>query len=130
MAQTRPLGILVVDDYPDSAEATAQFLTLHGHDARFAHSCAEAVAMVSGDAAFVPEVVLMDIRLPDGDGFALGGELRRRLPVRPVLIALTGLPNQEANCRAAGFDHYILKPADPTALMAILAQHAEPAKPK
>jgi DNA-binding response OmpR family regulator len=126
MALSRPLGILVVDDYPDSAEATAQFLALHGHDARAAHSCAEARAMVSGDAAFVPEVVIVDIRLPDGDGVTLGGELCRLLPARPVLIAITGLPNQEANCRAAGFDHYILKPADPTALAEFVSQRAKP----
>jgi two-component system CheB/CheR fusion protein len=123
MAQSRPLGILVVDDYPDSAEATVQFLALHGYDARFAHSCAEAVAMVNGDAAFVPDIVLLDIRLPDGDGFSLGGELCRRLPVRPVLIGLTGLPGQEDNCRAAGFNHHLLKPADPTALIELISQY-------
>jgi CheY-like chemotaxis protein len=122
MAQSRPLGILVVDDYPDSAEATAQFLVLYGHDARTAHTCAEALAIVNG-AAFMPDIVLLDIRLPDGNGFALGEELCRLLPVRPVLIAITGLANQDANCHAAGFDHYILKPADPNALAALISQY-------
>jgi CheY-like chemotaxis protein len=123
MVHSQPLRILVVDDYPDSAEATVQFLTLHGYEARFAHTCAETVSMVNGDASFVPDIVLLDIRLPDGDGFTLGAELRRRLSVRPVLIALTGLPGQEDKCRSAGFNHYILKPAEPAALIALLAQY-------
>lgn len=124
MAQPRPLSVLVVDDYPDSAEALAQLLTLLGHDARAACSCAEARAAVTGGAAFVPQVILLDVRLSDGDGFTLAAELCGLLPTRPVLVALTGLPNQEANCRAAGFDHYMLKPADPIALTALLARCA------
>jgi CheY-like chemotaxis protein len=122
MAQPRPLNVLVVDDYPDSAEALAQLLTLMGRNARSACSCAEARAAVSGSAAFVPDVVILDVRLPDGDGFALAAELCGLLPARPTLVALTGLPNQESNCRAAGFDHYMLKPADPAALAAVLAR--------
>jgi CheY-like chemotaxis protein len=122
MAQPRPRAVLVVDDYPDSAEALAQLLDLMGHDARAACSCAEARAAVAGGAGFVPDVVLTDLRLPDGDGFVLAGELCALLPARPLLVALTGLPNQEANCRAAGFDHYLLKPADPGALAALLAR--------
>jgi CheY-like chemotaxis protein len=126
MAQPRPLAVLIVDDYPDSAEALAQLLGLMGHAARAACSCAEARAAVTGVAAFVPDVVLTDLRLPDGDGITLAGELCVLLPARPVLVALTGLPNQEANCRAAGFDHYLLKPADPAALAALLARCAGP----
>lgn len=122
MARPRPLNVLVVDDYPDSAEALAQLLNLMGYDARAARSCAEARAAVTGSAAFVPDAVVLDVRLSDGDGFALAAELCGLLPARPVFVALTGLPNQEANCRAAGIDYYMLKPADPAALTATLAQ--------
>jgi CheY-like chemotaxis protein len=64
----------------------------------------------------------MDVRLPDGDGLSLAAELCRLLSTRPVLIALTGLPGMEEQCRAAGFDTYLLKPADPAALAALVAQ--------
>lgn len=120
------LRVLVVDDHPDSAEATAQLLALHGHDAHPVQSCAEARAAVSGDAPFVPDVVLLDVRLPDGDGFQLAVELCALLPVRPALIAVTGMSNLAAQCQAAGFDHYLLKPADPAALAALVASYAKP----
>jgi CheY-like chemotaxis protein len=121
MPDPRPLRLLVVDDHPDSAEATAQLLALYGHDARAVHSCAEARDAVSGATPFVPDVLLLDVLLPDGDGLTLGAELARLLPTRPVLIALTGVPGLDEKCRAAGFDRYLLKPADPAALAALLA---------
>ena len=123
MPDPRPFRVLVVDDHPDGAEALAQMLALHGHDARAATSHAEALAAVSG-TGFAPDAVLLDVRLRDGNGFDLGAELCRRLPARPVLVALTGLQDQEDQCRAAGFDHYVLKPADPAALAALLAKYA------
>jgi CheY-like chemotaxis protein len=123
MPAPRPLRVLVVDDYPDSADALAQLLTLLGHDARAARSCAEARAALAG-AAFVPDAILLDLRLPDGDGLALAAELCGLLPARPLLLALTGLPHLDAACRAAGFDHYLLKPADPATLAAILSTRA------
>ncbi len=120
----RQLRVLVVDDHPDGAEALAQLLALHGHDVRAVTTCAEALAAVSGEGGFAPDVVLTDVRLRDGDGFALAAELCRVLPARSVLIALTGLQDQEEKCLAAGFDHYVLKPADPAALAAIIAKCA------
>jgi CheY-like chemotaxis protein len=122
MPDPRPLFLLIVDDHPDTAEATAQLLALHGHDTRAAHSCAEARRAVSGDPPFVPDVVLLDLALPDGDGLALATELCALLPIRPVLIALTGRTGLEERCRAAGFNFYLLKPADPAALAQLIAQ--------
>lgn len=117
-----PLRVLVVDDHPDSAETTAQLLTLHGYDARAARSCSEALGVVVN--GFEPAVVLLDLRLPDGDGYALAAQLCGALPDRPVLVAMTGLQGQEAKSRAAGFDHYLLKPAEPAELVALLAGYA------
>ena len=122
----RQRRVLVVDDHPDTAEATAQLLALHGHDARAARSCAEARAAVGGADPFVPDVVILDVRLQDGDGFALAEELCRVLPVRPGLIAHSGLPGLGARCRAAGFDHYVLKPGTPSELAELVAKYAPP----
>lgn len=120
------LRVLVVDDHPDSADATAQLLALFGHDARAVHSCAEARAAVAGTDPFAPDVVILDLRLPDGTGFALATELAAALAVRPSFVAYTGLPGLEAKCQAAGFDHYLLKPADPVELAEIVAKCAKP----
>lgn len=125
MPNPRSLRVLVVDDHPDSADVTAQLLALHGHDARAAHTCAEARAAVTGADPFIPDVVVLDVRLPDGDGFALAAELCKLLPRRPAFIAHTGLPGLAEDCRAAGFEHYLLKPADPTELAEIVAKCAK-----
>lgn len=116
------LRVLVVDDYPDSADATAQLLALLGHDARAVFSCAEARAAVAGADPFVPAVVVLDLRLPDGNGLALAAELAAALPARPVFVAYTGQPGMEAKCRAAGIDHFFLKPADPMQLADVVAR--------
>ena len=126
MPDPRQLRVLVIDDHPDSADATAQLLAIYGHDARAAYTCADARLVVSGDAPFVPDVVITDMLLPDGDGLSLAAELCGLLAARPVLVAHTGKPGLDAQCRAAGFDHYLLKPADPAALAAILAACAKP----
>jgi len=120
------LRVLVVDDHPDSADVTAQLLALHGHDTRAVHSCAEARAALAGPEPFAPDVVIFDVRLPDGDGFALAAELAAALPVRPAFIAHTGLPGLKAKCHAAGFDHYLLKPVDPVELADVVAKCAKP----
>jgi CheY-like chemotaxis protein len=117
------LCVLVVEDHPDAAESTAQLLTLLGHEAHAARSAAEARAAVA--AGFLPDLVLLDIRLPDGDGYTLAGDLCRLLPVRPILVAVTGLPNQEERSRAAGFDHHYLKPVDPAVLATLLEGYAD-----
>ncbi len=128
MAQSRPIRVLVVDYHPDSAEALAQLLAVYGYDTRGVQSCAEARAAV-GAQAFEPDVVMLDLRLPDGDGLTLAGELCQLLPVRPVLIAHTGVTGMEAQCRAAGFVEYLVKPADTNTLLAVLTQHAKPGNP-
>jgi CheY-like chemotaxis protein len=117
------LRVLVVEDHPDAADSTAQLLTLLGHEAHAALSAAEARAAVA--AGFLPDLVLLDIILPDGDGYSLAAELCQLLAVRPVLVAVTGLPHQEDRCRAAGFDHHYLKPVDPEVLAALVKGYAD-----
>jgi len=70
-------------------------------------------------------VYLLDIGLPDIDGL----ELARRLksmphPKEPVLVAVTGYgqQNDRAQTRAAGFSHHLVKPVDPSKLLAILEE--------
>ena len=70
-----------------------------------------------------PEVVLLDIGLPGMSGYDVARALRAMpFPARPVLIAISGYgrDSDRALAREAGFDHHLVKPADPQALFAII----------
>jgi two-component system, chemotaxis family, CheB/CheR fusion protein len=114
---THPLRVLVVDDNADAADSTAMLLDLLGYEARVAHDGASALADA---AAFPPDVVLLDLGLRGEDGVEVGAQLLDALPDRPTLVALTGFPHLEGECRDAGFDHYFVKPADMRRLTRLL----------
>jgi signal transduction histidine kinase/DNA-binding response OmpR family regulator len=108
--------ILVVDDNADVAETTTLLLTLSGHQVRAARDGQQALACA---AEFAPEVVLLDIGLPQMDGYEVARRLRELPQTRTaLLIALTGYGQQgdRARGKAAGFDGHLLKPVDPHAL--------------
>jgi signal transduction histidine kinase/ActR/RegA family two-component response regulator len=121
----RARRILLADDNRDAAETTASLLTGLGHSVRVAHDGAEALALAAG---FAPEVAILDIGLPDMDGYALAAALRTR--VRGLrLIALTGF-GQKADVEragAAGFDLHLTKPASLDDFQRALAPDALPA---
>jgi len=112
--------ILVVDDNADAAEALALVLGMTGHEVRLAGDGPSALAAA---AEFRPEVVLLDIGLPGMDGYEVARRLRSGDGLRDMsLVALTGY-GQEADrerARAAGFDHHLVKPASPEAILAVL----------
>ena len=121
MPATRPLNVLVVDDNHDGADSSAMLLRLYGHEVRVARSCAEAVE--SADAV-APDLVLLDIGLPDGTGYELAATLTGRLERRPVFVAVTGHSHFEERSRAAGIDHHFLKPVEPRLLVELLEAFA------
>lgn len=108
-----PLRVLVVDDNVDTAESLSWLLQSYGHDVRIAHSGLGAV-----DAArdFRPAAILLDVGLPDIDGFEVARRIRATPGLdRTVLVAATGYSRDRDRVRAteAGFDHYMVKPFDP-----------------
>jgi PAS domain S-box-containing protein len=108
--------VLVVDDNEDAASTVAELLQMSGNEVDVVHDGAGAV---SHTAAFRPHVVLLDIGLPDFDGYEAARRIRRLQGVRqPVLIALTGWGQQQDKDAAAraGFDHHWTKPVDPARL--------------
>lgn len=101
--------ILVVDDNEDAAASTARLLEQMGHRTRIAHNASQGLALA---AEFAPDAAVLDIGLPDMDGYALAAILRAR--ARPMrLIALTGYGQHTDVERAlqAGFDIHLSKPA-------------------
>lgn len=104
--------ILIVDDHPDCAHASKLLVTLLGHEARAVLTGTEALAVFD---ELDPDIVILDIGLPDLSGYDVAREIRRRTPDRHIhLAALTGwgTPADRAQAFAAGFDEHLLKPAD------------------
>lgn len=113
--------ILVVDDSPDTAESLALLLRLQKHTVEIAHDGAAAVAITQ---AFKPEVVLLDIGLPDLDGYQVARRLRElREGPALLLIAVSGYGRAEdlQHSNDAGFDHHLVKPIDVHQLNALIA---------
>jgi signal transduction histidine kinase/ActR/RegA family two-component response regulator len=114
------LRILVVDDNRDGADSLSMMLKIMGNVTRTAYDGEEAVAAT---VEFLPDVILLDIGLPKLTGY----EVCRRLRQQPdgkglVIIAQTGWGQAEdrQRTREAGFDHHMVKPVDPQALMKLL----------
>jgi two-component system CheB/CheR fusion protein len=119
---------LVVDDYTDAAETLALFLTSYGYDARFVTEAREASQAVTDHG---PNVVFLDIRMPDIDGFGVAKQLRSRAALdEVVLIAYTSEAWSDIRERAidAGFDGYVRKASEPETLLTLLENldEAEP----
>jgi CheY-like chemotaxis protein len=111
-------AVLVVDDDRDGADTLVMLLSDFGLDAVAAYSAAHAGRVV-GDG-LRPYALVLDLGLPDMDGFEVAHDLCAALPRRPLLVALTGYAHLEGRCRREGFDHHFRKPADPSALLAAL----------
>lgn len=116
----RPLRVLIADDCRDTADTTAELARLWGHDAHGTNGGAEALRVA---ADYRPDVLLTDLSLMGLDGFELARRVRR-LPglAGTLLIAVTGHTGGDHRRRAAaaGFNFYVLKPADPVALEELL----------
>jgi CheY-like chemotaxis protein len=114
--------VLVVDDLADAATSLAMLCQLFGAEAIVAADGVEALRI---GASFLPHVVLMDITMPNMDGY----EAARRLRAEPwgksvVLIALTGWGRKTDidAAASAGFDGHLLKPVEAEALLRLIAE--------
>ncbi len=112
--------ILVVDDNQDAANSLATLLRMKGHDVRTAY---DGVGAVDVAALYKPDVILLDVGLPRLNGFDAARRIRESEHGKDViLIALTGWGHAEDRRRSkeAGFDHHLVKPADPQVLDSVL----------
>src|SRR5215510_16402553 len=111
--------VLIVDDYPDAAEIASMLLELLGHECRHAETGHAALIEAK---RFDPDVVILDIGLPDLSGYDVARALRQRSGSRPYLVALTGWgqPLDRARAFEAGFDTHLLKPQTAASLRGIM----------
>jgi signal transduction histidine kinase len=107
----RPLRAVVVDDAADLRELVADLLRMKGHDVWEVEDGPSALALIHAQH---PDVALIDIGLPQMDGYEVARRLRAELPRDGLrLVAMTGYgqENDRAEALAAGFDAHIVKPA-------------------
>jgi CheY-like chemotaxis protein/two-component sensor histidine kinase len=113
--------VLVVDDNVDGAESLATILRYSGHEVWVVHSGPAALELVK---TYRPEMIFLDIGMPGMDGYEVARRLRQQMGLEgAVLVALTGWGSQEDRrlSTEAGFDHPLVKPSDPAAIVSLLA---------
>jgi signal transduction histidine kinase/CheY-like chemotaxis protein len=118
-----PLRVLVVDDNYDAATMISEGLRELGHEVSAAEDGPTALHLAK---TFRPDIAVLDIGLPQMDGYELARRLRCLDPAPASLIAVTGYgqPEDRARGLAAGFDAHLVKPVELAALKeAILAVH-------
>ena len=114
--------ILLVDDNADSVRLLELVLAAQGHAIRTALDGASAIAEAG---SFVPDLVLLDLSLPDLDGFEVAGRLHAIPELAGVaIVALTGWSDPEvvARARRSGFSELLVKPVDLYTLDQLLAR--------
>lgn len=117
----RPLRVLVADDNSDTTDSLATLLRMAGCEVAVAY---EGFAVAAVAERFGPDVCVLDVRMPGLSGWEVARRLRAGVGgTGLLLIAVTGVQGQEAadNSSDAGFDHHILKPADPEDVFSDLA---------
>ncbi len=115
------LRVLVVDDSRDGADSLVMVLNTMGARARAAYDGASALSAIR---EYKPTVVLLDISMPEMDGYEVAATIRSDPELRGVrLIALTGFGSEEQRnkTREAGFDDHYVKPVDPLRLQGLLS---------
>jgi signal transduction histidine kinase/PAS domain-containing protein len=121
LAGVEALSVLVVEDNEDGREALRLMLEQRGVRVRAAADGREAIAAARAE---MPHVALVDIGLPDLDGYEVARAIRALLGGGQVrLIALTGFSAQQDRSAAAGFDEHLVKPVAPEVLLGILEGH-------
>ena len=127
----RSLRILIVDDERDTVLTLMTLLRHEGHEVWTLYKAKDVLRAMKH---FDPDVVLLDIGLPDGSGFDVAEQIRRAFGrARPMLIAVTGLYKQgvdKSEVEAVGFDHFITKPFETDLLLRLMAPLQMPQPPE
>ena len=114
---------MIADDNADAASTLGTLLEMMGHEIRIVH---DGVAAIEVAAAFSPDVVLLDIAMPNLNGYEACTRIRMQSANKDLLIvALTGWTgdNMKERARQAGFDYYLIKPVEIAAIENLLQEH-------
>ncbi|HEU4429319.1 MAG TPA: response regulator [Myxococcota bacterium] len=113
------LRVLVVDDNRDSADSLALLLRLRGHEPQ---ACYDGTSALEAARTLQPHAVLLDLSMPDLDGFDVCRRLREEGLESALIVALTGYGQEADRNRslASGFDAHLVKPVDPELVAKLL----------
>jgi len=114
--------VLMADDNRDAVESMALLLQMQGHQVSIAYCGLDALTMA---AEYRPDVVLLDIGMPDMSGYAVARAIRQAEWGATIqLVAITGWGNAQdkEKARAAGFDRHLTKPVDPDQLGKLVSE--------
>jgi CheY-like chemotaxis protein len=118
-------SILVVDDNPSNLKLFTYLLALPGYVVITAGDAEEALEALG---RLVPDLIIMDLQLPDVDGLALTRQLKadpRMKGVPIVAVTASAMKGDEDKARAAGVDGYMSKPVDKRAFRAMVASYLD-----
>jgi DNA-binding response OmpR family regulator len=121
------LTILIADDDRDTVDTLAAILTDEGHTV---HSVTSGSLVEQAVRHFRPQVCILDIEMPGKNGYALVQEILARADLpQPLMIAISGVWKSQTDkmlAEVVGFDHFFAKPADPAALIEVIAAYSAP----
>jgi two-component system CheB/CheR fusion protein len=117
----KSLRILVVEDHNDTLEALSRLLNHFGHEVATADDARSALEMINSRQF---DVVLCDIALPDGNGYDVIAEAKRKGAVKAVALSGFAARDDIDRGREAGFDFHLAKPVDFHELRSVLGQIA------
>ena len=124
----RSLSILMVDDNPDVGEVMKMALEQEGHSVCL---CSDATSALAAAGDLNPDAVLLDIGLPDMNGYELAARLRRCDSLRGAkFVAISGFkPIERTQDGVHDFDHYVIKPVELPTLLALLEEIVDVGSP-
>ena len=117
--------ILIIEDHEDNRRILRDLLTAHGYTTLEAVNGADGI---SAALDWQPDLILLDIQLPDIEGYEVAHRIKSDINVRRmIVIAVTSyaMSGDEQRAREAGCDDYIAKPYSPRALLGVIRKHLE-----
>ena len=119
------LRVLIVDDHRATADTLSSLVKIWGHDVRRAYDGVTGLALA---AAFRPDVLLLDMLMPDVSGFEVAMQVRRQDRLKHCfIIAVTGRTDAKhrSQCYEAGVDLFLIKPVAPSDMQTLLSLESE-----